>query len=99
MTDTELLDIQNIVKTIKGDAKVGERYMTLGTTLYYEKKMSYDEGKDAGMDMGIRIGEERGIQIGEERGIRIGKDQMSENLLDLGVDPAIIKQAMEVKDN
>ncbi|MBQ4068612.1 MAG: hypothetical protein IJC76_05110, partial [Lachnospiraceae bacterium] len=97
--DIELLDIQNIVKSIKGDAKVGERYMTLGTTLYYEKKMSYDEGKDAGMDMGIRIGEERGIQIGEERGIRIGKDQMSENLLDLGVDPAIIKQAMEVKDN
>jgi len=50
VTDTELLDIQNIVKTIKGDAKVGERYMT-------------------------------------------------EKILVLGVDPAIIKQAMEVKDN
>ena len=53
VTDTELLDIQNIVKSIKGDAKVGERYMTLGTTLYYEKKMSYDEG--------IQIGKEQGI--------------------------------------
>ena len=89
VTDTELLDIQNIVKTIKGDAKVGERYMTLGTTLYYEKKMSYDEG--------IQIGEERGIQIGEERGIQIGEEHMAEKLLGLGVDPAIIKQAMEIK--
>lgn len=57
--------------------------MTLGTTLYYEKKMSYDEGKDAG----IRIGEERGIQIGEEH--------MAEKLLNLGVDPAIIKKSNE----
>jgi len=62
VTDTELLDIQNIVKTIKGDAKVGERYMTLGTTLYYEKKMSYDEGKDAG----IQIGEEKNRKLIDE---------------------------------
>ncbi|MBQ4069673.1 MAG: hypothetical protein IJC76_10530, partial [Lachnospiraceae bacterium] len=103
VTDTELLDIQNIVKTIKGDAKVGERYMTLGTTLYYEKKMSYDEGKDAGMDMGIRIGEKRGIQIGEERGIQIGEEQaketMAKKLLELGVEPIKIQQAMKAKDN
>jgi len=103
VTDTELLDIQNIVKTIKGDAKVGERYMTLGTTLYYEKKMSYDEGKDAGMDMGIRIGEERGIRIGEERGIQIGEEQaketMAKKLLELGVEPVKIQQAMNTKDN
>ena len=91
VTDTELMDIQNIVKTIKGDVKVSERYMTLGTTLYYEKKMSYDEG--------VQVGEERGIQIGEERGVQIGKDQMSANLLELGVDPAIIKQAMETKNH
>ena len=91
VNDIELKDIQNIVKSIKGDAKVGERYMTLGTTLYYEKKMSYDEG--------VQVGEERGIQIGEERGVQIGKDQMSANLLELGVDPAIIKQAMETKNH
>jgi hypothetical protein len=63
------------------DAKVGERYMTLGTTLYYEKKMSYDEGK------------ETGIQLGEEQ----AKEHITEKLLELGVDPAIIKQAMEIK--
>ena len=89
------MDIQNIVKTIKGDAKVGVRYMTLGTTLYYEKKMSYDEGKDAGMDMGIRIGEERGIQIGEEQ----AKETMAKKLLELGVEPVKIQQAMKAKDN
>ena len=86
MTDTELLDIQNIVKTIKGDAKVGERYMTLGTTLYYEKKMSYDEGKDAG----IQIGEERGIQIGEEK-----NRKLIDELIELGVSPELIEKARE----
>ncbi|MBQ4069211.1 MAG: hypothetical protein IJC76_08170, partial [Lachnospiraceae bacterium] len=86
VTDTELLDIQNIVKTIKGDAKVGERYMTLGTTLYYEKKMSYDEGKDAG----IQIGEERGIQIGEEK-----NRKLIDELIELGVSPELIEKARE----
>ena len=65
--------------------------MTLGSTLYYEKKMSYDEGKDAG----IQIGEERGIQIGEEQ----AREHMTEKLLKLGVDPAIIQQAMKTTDN
>ena len=91
MTDTELKDIQNIVKTIKGDAKVGERYMTLGTTLYYEKKMSYDEG--------VQIGEERGREVGIQIGEEQAREHMAEKLLELGVDPAIIKQAMNTKDN
>ncbi|MBE5926224.1 MAG: hypothetical protein E7270_04605 [Lachnospiraceae bacterium] len=90
VNDTELMDIQNIVKSIKGDAKVGERYMTLGTTLYYEKKISFDEG--------IQIGEERGIQIGEERGIQIGEEKarkLMEELIELGVSPELIEKAKE----
>ena len=70
-------------RALKSGDKKGERYMTLGSTLYYEKKMSYDEG--------VQVGEE----IGEER----TKEHIAENLLELGVDPEIVKQAMETKSN
>ena len=92
------MDIQNIVKSIKGDAKVGERYMTLGTTLYYEKKMSYDEGIQIGKEQGIQIGKERGIQIGKEQGIQIGEEKnkrLIEELIELGVSPELIEKAKE----
>jgi len=102
VTDVELLDIQNIVKAIKGDAKVGERYMTLGTTLYYEKRMSYDEGiqigEKRGKEVGIQIGEERGKEVGIQIGEEQAREHTTEKLLELGVDPAIIKQAIEAKN-
>ena len=56
--------------------------MTLGSTLYYEKKMSYDEG--------IQVGEERGIQIGEEK-----TRKLMEELIELGVSPELIEKAKE----
>ena len=77
--DSELKGIQTIVNTIKGDSKVGERYMSMQTVMYYEKKMSYEEG------------EEHGIQLGEKR----SEERLAKKLAELGVDPDIIKQAME----
>ena len=53
--DSDLKGIHNIVNSVKRDSKVGERYMSMQTVMYYEKKMSYEEG------------EEHGIQLGEER--------------------------------
>ncbi len=81
--DSELQGIQTIVNTIKGDSKVGERYMSMQTVMYYEKKMSYEEG------------EEHGIQLGEKRGIQLAEERLAKKLTELGVDPDIIKQAME----
>ncbi|MBQ4069008.1 MAG: Rpn family recombination-promoting nuclease/putative transposase [Lachnospiraceae bacterium] len=80
--DAELQEIQNIVKTIKGDAKVGERYMTLGSTLYYEKKMSFEEGREEGREEAILLGEQQ-------------QRKMEENLIALGVSPEIISKAKE----
>ena len=85
--DTELKDIQYMVHTIKGDENVSERYMGMQRMVYYEKQMSYEEGE--------KCGEERGIQIGENQ----AKEHIAEKLLELGVEPAIIKQAMEDKNN
>ncbi|MCI5828645.1 MAG: Rpn family recombination-promoting nuclease/putative transposase [Lachnospiraceae bacterium] len=55
---------------------------------YRKKKMDrksedayvYDQGKEAGEQIGIEIGRERGIEIGRERGIVIGREAV---LLDL----------------
>ena len=85
--DSELQGIQTIVNTIKGDSKVGERYMSMQTVMYYEKKMSYEEG------------EEHGIQLGEKRGIQLGEERLAKKLAELGVDPDIIKQAMVKESN
>ena len=80
--DAELQEIQNIVKAIKGDAKVGERYMTLGSTLYYEKKMSFEEGREEGRGEALLLGEQQ-------------QRKMEENLIALGVSPEIISKAKE----
>ena len=85
--DSDLKDIHNIVNSVKRDSKVGERYMSMQTVMYYEKKMSYEEGEEHG----IQLGEKRGIQLGEKR----GEERLAKKLAELGVDPDIIKQAME----
>lgn len=46
--DDDLQQMKQIVDSIKGDPKVGERYMSMETTMYYEKKLSYAEGKAEG---------------------------------------------------
>ena len=78
--------ITTIFLNTKRASKVGERYMSMQTVMYYEKKMSYEEGEEHG----IQLGEKRGIQLGEKR----GEERLAKKLAELGVDPDIIKQAM-----
>ena len=52
--DPDLKQIQDIVDAIKSDKKVGERYMTFEEIFGYEKRDSYNEGMEAGMDVGIQ---------------------------------------------
>ena len=45
-TDSELAEIQAAIHSIKGNPEVGENYMSIQNAMYYEKKISYEEGKD-----------------------------------------------------
>ncbi|MBE5940728.1 MAG: Rpn family recombination-promoting nuclease/putative transposase [Lachnospiraceae bacterium] len=76
--DSDLRDIQRIVDTIKGDSKVGDKYMGMRSEIYYEKKISFTEGKA------------EGISEGEE----MAKIEIAKRLKDLGVDHSIIEQAI-----
>lgn len=53
--DEELLKIQEIVNQIKSDTDVKERYMTLQDVIDYEKRDSYNEGRDEGIKGVINI--------------------------------------------
>ena len=37
-TDPELAEIQTAIHSIKGNTKVGEKYMSIQSAMYYEKK-------------------------------------------------------------
>ncbi|MBE5926092.1 MAG: Rpn family recombination-promoting nuclease/putative transposase [Lachnospiraceae bacterium] len=79
--DFELAEIKSAIQTIKGNSEVGEEYMSMQTAMYYEKKMSYEEG------------EQRGIEIGERRGEQRGIENLTQRLLELGVDKEILEKA------
>lgn len=53
--DAELLEIQQIVNSVKRDKEVGKRYMTLQEMIDYEKRDSYNEGLQAGIKGAIEI--------------------------------------------
>ncbi len=46
--DSELRKLQSVVNSIKGNRKVGERFMTLDEMIKYEKRDSYEEGRNEG---------------------------------------------------
>ena len=48
--DSDLENIQHIVHTIKSNAKVGERYMSMLDDLYHEKNKSKEEGIKLGKE-------------------------------------------------
>ena len=62
--DEELLQIQDIVDNVKGSDKERERYMKLYGVIDYEKRDSFEEGRESG----LREGRETGLQEGLIRG-------------------------------
>lgn len=51
--DSELREIHSVVSRIKGDEKAGERYMTFGDVIDYEKEESYNAGLEEGLKVFI----------------------------------------------
>ena len=51
--DDELKKLQSVVRDIKSNEEVGERYMTLDDVINYEKRDSYIEGKKSGIEEGV----------------------------------------------
>ena len=54
--DSELQEIHSVVSKIKGDEEVGERYMTFGDVIDYEKEESYNVGLEVGLEKGSVLG-------------------------------------------
>ncbi len=52
--DSDLLEIQKIVDSVKADSKERERYMTYQEVMYYEKRDSHEAGYQAGRENGIQ---------------------------------------------
>ena len=59
--DSELQEIHSVVSKIKGDEEVGERYMTFGDVIDYEKEESYNVGLEVGLEKGLEEGSVRGF--------------------------------------
>lgn len=67
--DNELRKLQSVVNSIKGDKEAGERFMTLGEMIKYEKRDSYDAGYTEGHDTGYSEGIVTGfIEVHREMG-------------------------------
>ena len=62
--DEELLQIQSIVDAVKGSDRERERYMKLYGVIDYEKRDSFEEGKQIGRELGLQEGHEFGLQEG-----------------------------------
>ena len=104
-TDSELAEIQAAIHSIKGNPEVGENYMSIQSAMYYEKKMSFDEGEESGFQKGEKSGfqkgeesgflkgEKSGFQKGEQSGFKKGEDNLAKNLLELGVDKELVEKA------
>ena len=60
-TDSDLCKIQEILNNIKSSEEVGERYMTWEEMVEYEKRDSYNAGRDDGMKAGMETGREQGF--------------------------------------
>lgn len=58
--DEELLQIQGIVDDVKGSSKERERYMKLYGVIDYEKRDSFEEGRESGLREGENRGKIRG---------------------------------------
>lgn len=58
--DEELLQIQSIVDGVKGSNEERERYMKLYGVIDYEKRDSFEEGKQVGHKFGLQEGQIRG---------------------------------------
>ena len=63
-TDSDLCKIQEILNNIKSSEEVGERYMTWEEMMEYEKRDSYNAGRDDGMKAGMKAGMETGREQG-----------------------------------
>lgn len=50
--DSELKEIHSVVSRIKSDEEAGERYMTFGDVIDYEKEESYNTGREEGLEEG-----------------------------------------------
>ena len=55
-TDSDLCKIQEILNNIKSSEEVGERYMTWEEMMEYEKRDSYEAGKEDGLKAGMDAG-------------------------------------------
>lgn len=66
--DDELKKLQSVVDSIKGNEEVGERFMTLGEMIKYEKRDSYEEGRSAGYSEGHDTGYSKGRDAGYTEG-------------------------------
>lgn len=67
--DNELRKLQSVVNSIKGDKEAGERFMTLGEMIKYEKRDSYEEGHSAGYSEGHDTGYNKGCNEERENAI------------------------------
>jgi predicted transposase/invertase (TIGR01784 family) len=67
-TDSDLCKIQEILNNIKSSEEVGERYMTWEEMVEYEKRDSYNAGRDDGMKAGMEAGMKSGMETGREQG-------------------------------
>ena len=79
-TDSDLCKIQEILNNIKSSEEVGERYMTWEEMMEYEKRDSYEAGKEdglkAGMDAGF-IKAYRKMNKSDDEIVRILMDEFS----------------------
>ncbi len=53
-TDSDLCKIQEILDIIRNNEEVGERYMTWEDVIEYEKRDSYEEGREEGFILACR---------------------------------------------
>ena len=53
--DEELLELHRIISNVKSKEDIGERYMTLQEMIDYEKRDSYEDGREDGIKGSIHI--------------------------------------------
>ena len=90
-TDSELAEIQAAIHSIKGNPEVGENYMSIQSAMYYEKKMSFEEGEESGFKSGFKKGEASGFQKGE--------DNLVKKLIKHGFDKEAIEKIIALDDS
>ncbi len=77
VADIELETLHELVDGIKHREGIGDRYMTYGDVMDYERQIGYEQGVQQGIEQGIEQGIQRGIEVLIESHINLNIPEIS----------------------